>query len=284
MPTIPIYSGMTDPRQNTMKYEWHMDSARATYAVKCKCFPISLEGMATTWLTRLPPRSISLFDQLARKFIEQFRMHTARSKDVMSLSNLFQGPGDSLKDFLQRFNTAVTVVSNPRKNIILMALIGGIHPDTNFREWLSRKPPSTLDRFYNKAAQYLRKEEALQTRQVDRTGHPAKRIQNNIAVKQSGARYRNIVVNVKNKNGNWSKGRNRTPDKNPDSRRRLRVPRFVTYTPLNDSIENIYLATCNLEQYRKPASRESAESQRKSKKFWRVHETHGHDINECIHR
>lgn len=80
------------------------------------------------------------------------------------MSCLFQGPEESLKDFLQRFKTAVTEVSNPQENIILMALIRGIHHDMDFGEWLSRKPPSILDHFYNKVAQYLHKEEALRTR------------------------------------------------------------------------------------------------------------------------
>lgn len=46
-------------------------------------------------------------------------------------------------------------------------LIRGIHPDTDLGEWLSRKPPTTLDHFYNNVVQYLRKEEANLTRRND---------------------------------------------------------------------------------------------------------------------
>lgn len=100
MPAIPAYEGKTDPRQHVMRYGWMMDSARANDATKCRCFPITLSGIATMWFTRLPPRSISCFDELAMKFIEQFRIHTTRPKDVMSLSSATQAPGELLKAYL----------------------------------------------------------------------------------------------------------------------------------------------------------------------------------------
>lgn len=114
----------------------------------------------------------------------------------MSLSNLFQGPGESLSDLLQRFNTAPTEASNPQDNIILMALIRGIHPYTDFGEWLSRKPPTTLYRFYNKAVQYLRTEEVTLIRRGNDTCHQDEAMRSNVAVRQSRASFENIAVNV----------------------------------------------------------------------------------------
>lgn len=72
-------------------------------------------------------------------------------------------------------------------------------------------------------------------------------------------------MNMQNKNKNQSKGRNMTPCENLDSRRQPRVPRFDKYTSMNGSTENIYLDTRDLEQYMKPALRESTECQRKFK-------------------
>lgn len=66
-----------------------------------------------------PPRSISTFDQLATKFLDQFRLHTSQVKDVMSLSGLVQGRGESLKAFMNRFNTVVMEVSNPNEDMVL---------------------------------------------------------------------------------------------------------------------------------------------------------------------
>jgi len=96
--------------------------------------------------------------------MNQFRMHVTYPKDVMSLSDLIQGPGESLKNYLELFNIAITEISNPKDDAILMALTMGVDPDSDFGDWLSRKPPLTLDNFYSKASQYLRMEEVLQAR------------------------------------------------------------------------------------------------------------------------
>ncbi|WP_206671460.1 hypothetical protein, partial [Staphylococcus aureus] len=60
-----------------------MDSARENDATKCRCFPITLSKIVTMWFTQLTPRSISSFDELAMKFMEQFRLHATYTKDVM---------------------------------------------------------------------------------------------------------------------------------------------------------------------------------------------------------
>ena len=105
------------------------------------------------WFTRLPPKSISCFDQLATKFVEQFRMHATRPKDVNTLSSVTPAPGETLRHYLERFHAAYVEVSNPNDNSILMALTKGIDPDSEFGDWLAGKPPASLDRFYAKAAQ-----------------------------------------------------------------------------------------------------------------------------------
>ena len=97
--------------------------------------------------TRLPPRSVSSFEELAKKFIEQFRIHTTCPKGVTSLSSVIQAPGESLKEYLQRFHVVATEVSNPNDHAILMAVMRGVDPDTEFGDWLAGKPPTTLERF-----------------------------------------------------------------------------------------------------------------------------------------
>lgn len=88
LPIIASYKRTTDPKPHLYKYSWHMD------AVRCGCFSIFLEGVSS--FTRLSLRSIFTFDELAWKFLEQFRLYTVQPKDAMSLSGFFQGPNESL--------------------------------------------------------------------------------------------------------------------------------------------------------------------------------------------
>ena len=67
-----------------------------------------------------------------------------------------------------------------------MALTKGIDPDSEFGNWLAGKPPASLDRFYSKAAQFLRQEDAKQSRKQDDARPRSEGIQSNVAVKQSG--------------------------------------------------------------------------------------------------
>ena len=122
------------------------------------------------WFTHLPPRSISNFDQMATKFVEQFRMHVVRPKDVNTLSSVTQAPGETLRRYLERFHAVCAEISNPNDNSILMALTKGIDADSEFGSWLAGKPPASLDRFYSKATQFLRRDDAKQSRKQDDAG------------------------------------------------------------------------------------------------------------------
>ena len=45
-PTIPAYQGTSDPNQFLYRYDWHMTGARASDEIKCRYFPVYLEGVA----------------------------------------------------------------------------------------------------------------------------------------------------------------------------------------------------------------------------------------------
>ena len=139
------------------------------------------------------------------KFIEQFRIHATRPKDVMSLSSVIQAPGESLKAYLPRFHVAATEVRNPNDHAILMAVMRGVDPDSEFGDWLVGKPLATLERFYSKAHQFIRREEARWTRR-DKASWPVKEsVKSNVVMKQTGDNPGKTQVNIQNKPGQ-SKG------------------------------------------------------------------------------
>ena len=140
-----------------------------------------------------------------------------------------------------------------------------------------------MDRFYSKAAQFLRQEDAKQSRKQDDAKPGSEGIQSNVAVKQSGDNSGKVQLNIQNKQTQprGGNGQNKKRDPNPGPRRR--APMFESYTPLNTSLENVYLQTCNTEQYKKPAPKRSSERQIQTGKFCRFHESYGHTTNDCRH-
>ena len=90
MPTMDPYKGTLDPIIHLQCYSQHMLMNGAIEGVLCKCFPLFLSGLATTWFCRLPHGSISSWEMLKEKFISQFRIHVEQSRDAYSLSDIKQ--------------------------------------------------------------------------------------------------------------------------------------------------------------------------------------------------
>lgn len=131
----------------------------------------------------------------------------AHPKDVMSLSSVIQALGESLKDYLEIFHVDAMKVSNLNDHAILMAMTRGINSE--FGDWLAGKPPTTLERFYSKASQFLRKEEARYPRKSNVGGLSGEAIQSNIAIKQSDDSSKKAKVNTQNKPNQQKGGKDR---------------------------------------------------------------------------
>ena len=251
-PSVPAYNGTSDPNLFLFKYDCHMNGVGATDELKCRYFPLYLEGVALSWFYKLTPSSIDEFYDLAKKFKEQFRLQAKKAKDIMSLSGLDQRPGEPLKAFLTRFNAAVAEVDNPEPKMILMALVRAIDEKSEFGKWIKMKKSSlTFEKFHKKAEEFISLEEDLSTTQGDnKETHTQKRPNEN--------------------HGNWKK-----------DGKRVRFLKAEDRTPLTETPEHIYFATRNTHDYPRPPPIHVGEKAAKSGKFCKFHNQPGHDTNEC---
>ena len=168
-----------------------------------------------------------------------------------------------------------------------MALIEGVDLDNEFGDYLAGKPPPTRELFNEKANVRLWWEEAKANRKRKSEGASKEGVQSNIAVKQSGDSSGKVEVNVGNQSGGNSNrngnGNRRNRNQGNSSNKRPKFQTFENYTPLNDTLENIYLDTYSILQYKKPPPRDSTEKEIATGKFCLFHGTHGHSTNECRH-
>nr|XP_027109158.1 uncharacterized protein LOC113729028 [Coffea arabica] len=86
----------------------------AADAVRCKTFPVFLEGKARQWFQGLPPRSIRSFTQLARLFSAQFVSSRAFSKSTARLMTIQQRPEESLREYMKLYTE---LVERPPKSV-----------------------------------------------------------------------------------------------------------------------------------------------------------------------
>ena len=106
-----------------------------------------------------------------------------------------------MKAYLQKFHVAATEVSNPNDHAIFMVVMRGVDPDSKLGDWLAAKPPATLERFYSKAHQFIRREEARWTRGDKAPGPAQETVKSNVAMKQTGDNSGKAQVNAQNKPG-----------------------------------------------------------------------------------
>ena len=164
MPQIEAFDGTKDPVDHLNTYKNQMELHAYQDPVRCRAFAITLKGPTLAWFNRLPPSSISSFRELSVAFVSHF---------IGARTYRKQSPQESLRPYVQRFNTESLKVDVPDEKFAITAFIAGLgvqSKDLTFfisssqrilrQAWLrcSLKQRSTL---MAKKPLYLR-EEALQ--------------------------------------------------------------------------------------------------------------------------
>ncbi|KAL4356809.1 hypothetical protein AHAS_Ahas09G0123800 [Arachis hypogaea] len=71
-PDMDLYNKTTDPRHHLNNFKSWMYLADASDVTRRKAFPKNLTKAATKRFDNLPSRSVTCFDDLARKFLTRF--------------------------------------------------------------------------------------------------------------------------------------------------------------------------------------------------------------------
>nr|XP_027088503.1 uncharacterized protein LOC113709849 [Coffea arabica] len=154
IPNMKPYDATTDPEDHLFVFMTQMRLQTAADAVRCKTFPMFLEGRARQWFQGLPPRSISSFTQLARQFSAQFVSSRAYSKSTAHLMTIQQKPEESLREYMVRFNNESLQVRDRDDKVVMAAFINGLRKQKLYTELVERPPKSVremLDRAHEKA-------------------------------------------------------------------------------------------------------------------------------------
>ncbi|XP_071939126.1 uncharacterized protein [Coffea arabica] len=152
--SMKSYDATTDPEDHLFAFITQIRLQTATDAVRCKTFPMFLEGKARQWFQELPPRSIRSFAQLARLFAAQFVSSRAFSKSTAHLMTIQQRPEESLREYMVRFNNESLQVRDRDDKVVIVAFINGLRKQKLYTELVERPPKSVremLDRDHEKA-------------------------------------------------------------------------------------------------------------------------------------
>ncbi|XP_057526198.1 uncharacterized protein LOC130805442 [Amaranthus tricolor] len=112
---MAAFDGTSCPEEHLMAYKNLMLLYTTNPALWCKFFPTTLTGVALTWYTSLPGRSIHTFAQLESKFLGHFVASKRQEKSNFHLLSITQLEGESISSYLRKFHEAVLEAHDPKR-------------------------------------------------------------------------------------------------------------------------------------------------------------------------
>ncbi|RDX69002.1 hypothetical protein CR513_51941, partial [Mucuna pruriens] len=112
--------------------------------LSCKLFPGTLRGVAMQWMVTLPPRS--------------FAANKVKRLEVADLFDIRQAEGESLKNYLARFNNATVRVDDPDQKFFVKAFSKGLRAGP-FSDALALRKPVNMEEIRARAEKHVEMEE-----------------------------------------------------------------------------------------------------------------------------
>jgi hypothetical protein len=260
IPAIQAYTGIEDPIEHLDNYKMHMDLQGTPQEIACRAFPLTLSGSAQDWFRKLPPKSITCFDDLGRKFVTQFLAGCKRKKPYGQLMAMRQKEGESLKDYVARFNQAKLTVDNPTEEMVYAALYQGLRVEGPLMSEIALNHPENLTALTDVIEKYVNQEETL------------------TSLRESQKQKVEESNNSGKKEKKDQKEEKRTETK-PAKYYQLSIEEW---TPLNSPINEVLMEIKKDSQYERPYPLHNKRVREENRnKFCAYHDARGHVTEEC---
>ncbi|XP_072054420.1 uncharacterized protein [Arachis hypogaea] len=138
--------------------------ADASDATRCKAFPTTLSKAVMKWFDSLPPRSVTSFEDLSRKFLMRFSIQKDKVKHAPSLLGVKQEVGEPLRDYMERFNKACLEIQDLPTEGVIMGLVNGLR-EGPFSQSISKRHPTSFNDVQERAEKYINMEENAKLRE-----------------------------------------------------------------------------------------------------------------------
>ncbi|XP_023887652.1 uncharacterized protein LOC136068418 [Quercus suber] len=154
MPFLDSYDGMRDPFDHIATFKTTMNLQGVLDEILCRAFTTTLKGPAQVWFSKIPPNSISSFEELNKLFVNNFIREQRHKRSSSSLLTIEQGENESLRSFITRFNREALVVDEMDDKLLLAAFHNGINSDL-FIHKLYEEEPQTMAELIHLAQNFM---------------------------------------------------------------------------------------------------------------------------------
>ena len=235
------------------------------------------------WFNRLPPSSITLFRELSIAFVSYFIGARTYRKPSYHLLTVKQGSQESLKSYVQRFNTESLKIDIPDENFAITAFIAGLGVQSKDQMFsISKNPQASMAEVLAKAEKYINGEEVLISKKESSSTHKEK----SGTDKQRGRSPQRQSVRERSP----KKDEERSPKRRGNLRDCLGPPQFERrrryspqqFTPLTASVSQVLREVRNERFLRWPTQMKSDPTTRDNSKYCEFHRDYGHRTDDCI--
>ncbi|XP_052204114.1 uncharacterized protein LOC127809395 [Diospyros lotus] len=166
IPSIKLCDGSTDPYDHVELFSSHMLVQSGFDEMWCRAFSTTLGGYARTWYSCLPHHFINSWEELKTCFLAHYAPLKGHQKSSMALVNIKQNQGESLRDFVARFNEEALSIDEFDQRIAMVALQNGLRAGP-FAQSLAKTLPRTFTEALTRANKYINAEEVMKVKRVE---------------------------------------------------------------------------------------------------------------------
>jgi len=160
MSTLDSYDGMRDPCDHIATFKTIMHLQGVPDEIMCRAFPTMLKGLSRVWFGKLPPNSITSFQELSKLFVNNLVGGQRQKCSSSNLLNIEQGENNSLRTFISHFNSKTLLVDEMDDKILLATFYNGVSSNL-FIHKLYDQDPQTMAELIHSAQFFMNAEDAI---------------------------------------------------------------------------------------------------------------------------
>ena len=145
MPSLDSYDGTRDPFDHIATFKTTMHLQGVLDEIMCKVFLTTLKRPARVWFSKIPPNTVSSFEELSKLFINNFiggQRHKCSSSSMLTIE---QGENESLRSFIACFNKEALMVDEIDNKLLLAAFHNGVNSDLFIHKLYEQEPQTMVE-------------------------------------------------------------------------------------------------------------------------------------------
>ena len=127
MPSLDSYDGTRDLFDHIVTFKTTMHLEGVPDEIMCRAFPTTLKRLARVWFSKIPPNTVSSFEELSKLFVNNFIGGQRHKRFSSSLLTIEQGENESLRSFITCFNKEAQTVDEMDGKLLLAAFHNGVN-------------------------------------------------------------------------------------------------------------------------------------------------------------